>query len=142
MSKTSHQNIKLLKAFYGAAAMGDWDSAAKVLDPDVEWIEPNLPGLWFSGRHWGSDTVYKRVIEPTLEKIANLRVKMKKFFVIGDHVVAVGTFHGRGRITGRDLEAPTAHVWTLRNGKAVRFEAFHDPLTWREALPAPERIAV
>ena len=88
---------------------------------------------------------FKDVIGPTNEKIEKFRVKMRKFFAVGDHVVAIGSSRGRGKATGKDLDVATAHVWTLRNGKAVRFEGFHDSTEWREALglaqPEPQRMA-
>jgi hypothetical protein len=37
-------------------------------------------------------------------------------------------------VTDLKLDAPTAHIWTLVNGKAVRFEAIHDVLEWQVAL--------
>ena len=139
------QNIKLIKSFYASAALGDSGPARYALDPNVEWIEPKLPGLWFSGPHRGADAVWKEVIGPTAEKIDNFRIKMKKFFGVGDHVVAIGHFEGRGKMTGNELEAATVHVWTLRNGKAVRFQAFHDDARWLETLGLaqhePQRMA-
>ena len=145
MKTKAHENIKLLKSFYDAVSHGELGSARSMLDPDVEWIEPGLPGIWFSGTHRGAEAVFKEVIGPTNEKIEKFRVRMKKFFAVGDHVVAIGSFRGRGKSTGRELDADTAHVWTLLNGKAARFEGFHDPTEWREALglaqPEPARKA-
>ena len=69
---------------------------------------------------------------------------MKKFFAVGEHVVAIGTLCGWGKSTQHELKADTAHVWTLREGKAVRFEAFHDPMNWREVMglvPDTQRMA-
>ncbi len=111
----------------------------------MEWIEPNVPGLWFSGTHRGAETVWKEVIGPTVAKIDKFRVNMKQFFGVGDHIIAIGCFHGRGKATGKELDAATAHVCTLRNGKIVRFEAFHDLDSWLEALglahAEPQRLA-
>ncbi len=36
--------------------------------------------------------------------------------------------------TGRRLDVPFVHVWTLRDGKAVRFRQFLDTAGWVEAL--------
>ncbi len=145
MKDKAHENIKLLKSFYAAVSRGELGSARSALDPEVEWIEPGLPGLWFSGTHRGTEAVFKEVIGPSNEKIDKFRIKMKKFFAVGDHVVVIGSFRGLGKSTGKDLDAATAHVWTLRSGKAVRFEGFHDPTEWREVLglaqPEPQRMA-
>ncbi len=145
MKDKAHENIKLLKSFYAGVSSGELGATHSLLDPDVEWIEPGLPGLWFSGTHRGAETVFKEVIGATNEKIEKFRVKMRKFFTVGDHAVAIGSFRGRGKATGKNLDAATAHVWTLRNGKAVRFEGFHDANKWREVLglaqPEPQRMA-
>jgi hypothetical protein len=36
-----------------------------------------------------------------------------EFFESGDHVIALGTYTGRAKATGRDFTARFAHVWTL-----------------------------
>jgi uncharacterized protein len=41
-------------------------------------------------------------------------------------VLAFITFRARGRDSGAQVEKPEQHVWTLRDGKVVRFEWFHD----------------
>ena len=145
MKSHSQENIKLLKNFYEAASNGDFGPVRAALDPNVEWIESNMAGLWFSGTHRGADAVWNEVIQPTTEKIDNFRVKMKHFHAVGDHVIAIGYFQGLGKTTGKELYAATAHVCTLRNGKIVRFEAFHDSANWLEALglgrPELQRMA-
>ncbi len=145
MKSLQDDNIKLLKSFYDAASRGDFSLIRNALDPTVEWLEPNVAGLWFSGMHRGADAVWKEVMEPTAGKIDQFRIKIKKFYPVGDHIVAIGSFHGRGKTTGKELDAATAHVWTLRNGRIVRFEAFHDAASWLETLglmhPETHRIA-
>lgn len=145
MKSHGQENIKLLKSFYEAASHGDFGPARHALDPDVEWIEPDVKGLWCSGTHRGVDAVWKEVIGPTGEKFENFRVSMKKFYAIGDHVIAIGYFHGRAKTTGKRLDVPTAQVCTLRNGKIVRFEGFHDTDKFLKTLgvenPALQRMA-
>ncbi len=145
MKTHAQENIRCLKAFYDAVSRGDLGLVREGLDPNVEWIEPNIPGLWFSGTHRGPDAVWKEVMAPTAEKIDGFRLKVKHFYAIGDHVLAIGYFHGRARMTGRQLDAATAHICTLRNGKIVRSEAFHDSANWLETLglaqPEPQRMA-
>ncbi len=145
MKSHSQENIKLLKNLYEAASNGDFGLVRAALGPNVEWIEPNMAGLWFSGMHRGADAVWNEVIKPTAENIDNFRVKMKHFHAVGDHIIAIGYFHGRGKATGKELDAATAHVCTLRNGKIVRFEAFHDSANWLAALglvrPELQRMA-
>jgi uncharacterized protein len=44
----------------------------------------------------------------------------------GDKVVVMATFRARGRGSSVDLEKFEPHIWTLREGKVVRFEWFND----------------
>ena len=145
MKSYVQENIKLVKSCYEAVSRGDFASMRAALDANVEWIEPTVPGLWFSGIHRGAEAVLKEVIAPTGEKFEKFRVDMKKFYVVGENVIAIGYFHGRGKTTGRELDAATAHVCTFRDGKIVRFEAFHDTENWFEALglaqPETRRLA-
>jgi hypothetical protein len=145
MKNHTYQNIKLVKNFYATAACGDTGPGRYLLDPNMEWIEPKVPGLWFSGTHRGADAVWKEVFGPAPEKVENFKVTMKKFYALGDHVIAIGYIHGRNKMTGKTLDAAAAHVWTLREGKAVRLEAFHDTASWLETMglaqAEPQRIA-
>ncbi len=135
----------MLERFYEAASHGQFEAVRGVLDPNVEWIEPSVPGLWFSGTHRGAEAVWKEVMAPGAEKFENFKLKIRKFHPVGDHVVALGFFHGRCKATGKELDAATAHVSTLRNGRITRFEAFHDSANWLETLgladPEPQRMA-
>ena len=145
MKNHNQENIKAVKSFYEAASKGDFGSVRVALDPNVEWIEPTVPGLWSSGTHRGADAVWKEVIEPTAGKIDNFRMKMKHFHAVGDHVIAIGYFHGRVKATGKELDTATAHICTLHNGKIVRFEALHDSASCLQAFglvrPELQRMA-
>ena len=50
------------------------------------------------------------------------------------HVVAVGHTRGSVRATRREFEVPVVHVWTIREGKADKFEAYIDIFQMRVAL--------
>jgi hypothetical protein len=78
--------------------------------------------------------VFKDVIDPAYGKFDRFGLKMKKFFAVGEYVFALGHFSGRSRATHLKLYAPTAHIWTIANGRAVRFQGFHDTLEWQVAL--------
>lgn len=134
MKKQGSENIRLIKQFYASLAGNDWSEARAVLDPDIEWNETAAPDLWFNGKRFGSDDVFKHVIDPAYGKFERFGLKMKKFYAVGQMVVAIGYFKGLGKTTQLKLHAPTAHIWTMGDGKAVRFHGFHDTLEWQVAL--------
>ncbi len=128
----SEQNVDIVKKVYASVARGDF--ARDLLDPQVEWIEANVPDLWFSGTHHGIDAVMNQVMEPTAEHLDGFRLQCDRYLDAGDCVVVTGRFLGRGKDTGIALEAPFAHILTLRGGKIIRFEGYTDTANWLYAL--------
>jgi uncharacterized protein len=45
----------------------------------------------------------------------------------GDRVAGAVTMISRGRASGAEVVTHQSHLWTLRDGKALRFEWFTDP---------------
>jgi uncharacterized protein len=134
MDTNTKANITLAKGCYEALGRKEFNAFQKIFDRNIEWIEPNVPGLWFQGTHRGPDAVLKNVVEPAFERITDFRVEVSQVFGAGDHVIVLGRFSGRGKTTGAELSANTAHVWTFRDGKAIRFQAYHDITNWQRAL--------
>ncbi len=46
----------------------------------------------------------------------------------GEKVVAVLRQRGRSKATGMLIVDTFAQIWTLRDGKITRMEAYHDPI--------------
>src|SRR6476620_3783859 len=57
-----------------------------------------------------------------------------EFLDAGDEVVVLGRYRGTAKQTGKQLDVPFVHVWSLRDGKAWRFRQFLDTDGWVEAL--------
>ena len=57
----------------------------------------------------------------------SFRIEPERFEQAGDQLVVVVRFWGRGKASGAEVEARLAHVWTLRDGKAIRFEIYASP---------------
>lgn len=133
----SRKNIKVVQSFFEAAPRGDISAARAVLDPQIEWIEPGVPGLWFAGTHHGPDAVFSEVVEPTFNHIEDFSIQIDQYLDSGDHVVALGHFRGRGKTTGKEFDIPTAFVCIVHSGKIVRFQAYHDTAQWLQVLGKP-----
>ena len=52
----------------------------------------------------------------------------------GDRVLMVATHHGRGRVSGAPVAQEAAWVYTLRNGRIVRCDAYRDRAAALEAV--------
>ncbi|MDX6554530.1 MAG: hypothetical protein QOD86_725, partial [Miltoncostaeaceae bacterium] len=45
----ARRNTEVVAGIYEALARGEIDLALASLDPDIEWVEPDTPGLYFAG---------------------------------------------------------------------------------------------
>jgi uncharacterized protein len=43
---------------------------------------------------------------------------------LGGHVMASMRQRGRGKASGAEVDRPFTHVWTLRDGRAIRLQSF------------------
>jgi ketosteroid isomerase-like protein len=56
----------------------------------------------------------------------------------GDRVVVIATMRGQGSASGVEVENRHGSVWTIRDGKAVRFQWFNEPDEALEAVGLQE----
>jgi uncharacterized protein len=126
----SEENVDLARRGYEAFARGDLDAVLEFMHPKIEAHDP--PEVPDAAIYRGRDAV-RRDWEQTADVFEDFSVDVEKTFDRGDEVVLFLRFRGRGRDSHAELQAPMAHVWTIRNGKAVRLRQF---LNRAEALEA------
>jgi ketosteroid isomerase-like protein len=112
-------NAQLIRSLYERWARRE--NPDELYDPDIEWSMPH-PGGQVKGRD--QVVAFLRSFmgaweehEMDLEEVRELP---------DDRVLVFFTERGRGRTSGVDTVAHPAALWTLREGKVVRFEAFGD----------------
>lgn len=130
-------NLEIVKTFFEAGPKGDVEAARAVLDDNIEWIEPDVPGLWFAGKHHGAEESLREVVMPTLDRIDDFGIIIDEYLNAGDDIVALGRFFGKGKETGKKLDIPACFVCTVQNGKIIRFRAYHNTAKWLEAVGLP-----
>jgi ketosteroid isomerase-like protein len=115
-------NADLLRPIYEEWGRGNWRSQFGVYHPHMEWgWSDEFPGL--AG-------VYEDRRDPNPRLLAWLsewehwRAEADDFLELGDHVVVLASYHGRGRGSGVEIHQDGAHVFELRDGKVVRLEIF------------------
>jgi uncharacterized protein len=122
-ARMASANIETLERGYDALNHGDLSVVLELLDPDIEWHEP-APSP-DAGAHQGRDS-FERFLRSWLESFDGFRVEPEQVVERGDDLVAVVRQTGTGRASGLQVEARLAHVWTVADGRAVRWEAVPD----------------
>ncbi len=127
----AQQDVETMRAAYEAFNRGDIPGALAAFDDQIEWREPG-GGTAPRGTYQGTERVGGEVFAAIPESFEEFRAEPERFIDAGEHVVVIGRFRGRSK-GGRELDAPFAHVWTMRHGKAARFYNHVEAGPWAAA---------
>ena len=126
-------SVDLVKRSYAAFALGDLDGVLGDMDPEIEWQQAQ--GLPHGGTYHGLAEVRKNIFDPLdAEWWEEFSAVPTEFLDAGDEVVVLGRYRGVAKGTGKHLDVPFVHIWTVRGERAVRFRQFLDTAGWIHAL--------
>jgi ketosteroid isomerase-like protein len=127
----SQENLTTVQAIHAALARGESPASLGLLHPDIEYV--NAPGAVEPGTRRGV-AAYEDAIRSVNEAFGDVRIEVREMRDVGDQVVVLATFIARGRSSGVQRESEDGYVWTVRNGLAVSFQWFNDPVKALEAV--------
>ena len=130
----SNENVDGVRGVYDAFAKGDVPAVLGFLAPDIEWTEAE--GFPYGGTYNGPDAVLQGVFMKLGTEWDGYAAIPSEFIDAGDSVVALGTYSGKYKATGKSFQANFAHVWNVQDGKAIRFVQYVDTLLVHRALQA------
>jgi uncharacterized protein len=113
-------------------ARGNPEVIRQVLAPDVRWEV--VEGFPYSGVYVGLDDVLRNFFGRLFQDFESFVAVGTEFFESGDRVIALGSYAGRARRTGKRFTARFAHVWTLHDGLIVRLQQCADTVQLARAL--------
>ena len=125
-------NVEFIRNLYQAFAEGDVPTVMQSLDPNIEWTEAE--GFPTGGTYRSPEAVLQSVFMPLVTEWDDFRVAANDFIDAGERIVALGDYSGSYKATGKSMTAPFAHVWTVRDGKIVKFVQYTDTLIVSKAL--------
>ena len=129
-------NLAAVTRSYEAFSRGDLDGALEMMDLGIVWHQAQ--GLPHGGVYDGLPAVRAAVFDPLDDQWWDDFDATPSEIIDGDdHVVVLGRYTGKAKVTGKPLDVPFAHVWKFRDGKAVRFHQFTDTRGWVDALAVP-----
>jgi uncharacterized protein len=113
-------NVEALQRGYEALNRGDLSVVLELLDPEIEWHEPEPSPD--AGTHAGRDS-FERFFRSWIDSFDGFTVEPEHVLERDDKLIAVVHQSGRGRASGVQVDARLAHVWTVKDGRAIRWEA-------------------
>jgi uncharacterized protein len=115
-------NVDLIRPIYDDWGRGNWQPRPEVYDAHMEWGWSD-EFLDLGGVYEDHETPNPR-LRAWLSEWEHWRAVAEEFLEVGDHVVVLASYIGRGRGSGVEIRQEGAHVFKLRDGKVVRLEIF------------------
>ena len=118
-------NVAAVRSFYEAWSRDEFPGPVELMDPEIEYVNPD--GAVEPGTRRGL-AAFSKAVEKVLEGWETWEMEPEEFKAVGDEQVAVVLhYRARGRGSGVEVEGRESALWTLRDGKVVRYAWFHGP---------------
>jgi ketosteroid isomerase-like protein len=118
----SQENVDIVRNMHRTAG-ADLTAGLHFMAPDIELhltrVFPDLEPVYRG--HEG----VKKFVALFNAPWEDLSVEVDRYIDLGDRVLSISTFHGKGR-DGVEVVMPLAHIWTLRDGQIARMDAYAD----------------
>lgn len=127
----SQENVELVQKVFDAYSRGDLPAMLDLTAPAFEFHP--------SGQFMDTQAIYRghegwtefwHMFHAAWESIT---ISVNRIEDLGEQVLVLGTFHGRGRGSGVEVTRKTAWLQTVRDGLVVQVRAFE---RWDEGLEA------
>ena len=126
------ERTAVIEQVYAAFGSGDGAKLGELLG-DTHWVE--APGMPYGGTYRGLGEIAANVLGPIGRDVQDFSARPDEIIPAGDdRVLALGTYRGSG--AAGDLDAPFAHLWTVRDGKVTHFVQYADSHKFRQAIGA------
>jgi uncharacterized protein len=116
----SQENVEVVRRIEATWEREGSPVPSGLLDPEIEWVNP--PEAVEPGTRHGIEAFAAAV--RTVADAFEERIEIEEFIDAGERVVILATWCGRGKASGVEVEVRQGYVWTLRGGKAVRYQWF------------------
>jgi ketosteroid isomerase-like protein len=134
------QNVQAVQTIYATLERRDLPGAMAYFNEDVDW-RAYSPDLSLSAPRKGHAGVVDYFTK--LSQTLNVEeFQVREYVAQDDKVIALGNITTSWHATGQKLAESFAMVWTLRNGKVVRFQGYVSPTPMVSPTPSPANTRI
>lgn len=128
-------NVALVLSVYDAFRRGDIAAVLNHLDPQADLNFEGPSAIPWAG-YWHGREGWAKFFQTLGENLDEITLTMEPFAVQGDNVVAAGRYQARVKLTGKRIDSPLVHLWTIRNGMLVGCQELTNTATEAAACTA------
>ncbi len=119
------ENTKLVQQIYEHFKKGDIKALLDLLSVNIEWQLPEIENVPFAGKRQGHEEM-GQFFESLVDSQEIQYFDPREFIARGDKVVALGHYAWLVKSTGREFGGDFSHVFTVHDGKVVKFHEYMD----------------
>ena len=112
-------NLEIIKSLYLSDAEQTAKNLQAALAPNAEWVE--VEGFPYGGTYHGLEEVGKNVFSRLATEWIGFRADVEHIYDAGDTIVSSGFYRATYKETNREMHARFVHMWTLKDGKIVKY---------------------
>ena len=128
--------VEVIKGSYEALNRRDIDGTMAVLDPNAKWVEHSeLPE---AGSYEGRETIRDFLVK-YLDSWDEFEQEIEEVHTDEECVLLFIHLTASGKGSGIDVQSRYAHLWTTREGRGIRVDAYYDRGSALAALQAAHR---
>jgi ketosteroid isomerase-like protein len=123
-------NIEVIEKLYGHLNERNYEGVMSFLTDDIVWIVADNSPLADKSPYRGLAEMRPGVFDRLTAGFDKLVFDVDEIFECsgGDKVVALGYYYLRFHGQVEERKAQVAHIWTMREGRAVKFQQYLDTL--------------
>ena len=119
----SQSNTAVIQNVYAAFNRGDIQTVLANVESNAEWVNYGPSSVPYFGNFAGRLTDFFQAIG---QSTSNGSVAVERYMEAGDNVITEGRWTATVKETGGRIDAPIAHVFTLRDGKISGWRGYSD----------------
>ena len=137
VGRVSEGNVAIVREMFAAWNRGDYERAQTAIDPAVVAVMET--GTDFDGTYEGLEGM-QRLMRSFWGAFSEFHSDIEEAIAAGDEVFTTLRHHGRGKASGAEVEMTNWQVFTLRDGRIVRYRIYGDRERALDAagIPAPD----
>ena len=123
---SEHSNTAVIQSMYTAFNRGDIQVILSNTAPNAEWVNYGPAAVPYFGDFSSRVADFFQAMG---KSITDGSVVIDRYIAAGEVVVTEGRYTATARETGAKIDAPIAHVFTLRDGKVTSWKGYGDTAT-------------
>lgn len=130
----SHDNVEIVRGMYDSFGRGDVPSVLGQMHSNIEWNEAENFIYADGNPYLGPQAVLEGVFMRLGTDWEGFSVTPEEWLDAGNRLVVMGIYQGTHKGTGKTVRAQFAHVWSLKEGRVVRFQQYTDTKQFADAI--------